>query len=73
MPSIRLKNLRRGQQDAVIMKMAEQSAGRETVMKMINRIVPKAVSEVKMTDKVQWSESSTDYDQVREELLRLLK
>lgn len=73
LPSIRLKNLRRGQQDAVIMKMAEQSAGRETVMKMINRIVPKAMSEVKMTDMVQWSECSADYDQVREELFQLLK
>ena len=73
MPSIRLKNLRRGQQDAVLMKMAEQIAGRETVLKMISRIVPKAMSEVKMTDKVQWSENSTDYDQVRDELLQLLK
>jgi ABC-type phosphate/phosphonate transport system ATPase subunit len=53
--------------------MAEKSAGRETVMKMISRVVPKAISEVKMTDKVQWSESSTDYDQVREELFQLLK
>jgi hypothetical protein len=40
---------------------------------MISRVVPKAVSEVKMTDKVQWSENSTDYDQVRDELLQLLK
>lgn len=73
MPSIRLKNLRRGQQDAVLMKMAEQKAGREAVMNLINRIVPKAMSEVEMTDKVQWSENSRDYDKVRDELLQLLK
>jgi hypothetical protein len=73
LPSIRLKNLRRGQQDAVLMKMAGQKAGKEAVMNLINRIVPKAMSEVEMTDKVQWSENSSDYDKVRDELLLLLK
>jgi hypothetical protein len=72
LPSVRLKNIRRGQQDAVIMWMVEQRIGRDKVLKMINKIVPKAMSEVEMTDKVQWSESGNDYDKVRDELLKLL-
>jgi hypothetical protein len=72
LPSIRLKNLRRGQQDAVIMWMAEQKAGKEKVMQIIGKVLPKAMSEVDMKDKVPWSEHGSDYDAVREELLKLL-
>lgn len=71
-PSIRLKNIRRGQQDAAIMWMAEQKAGREKVISIISKIVPKALSEVSMKDAVQWSEKGNDYDNVRDELLKLL-
>lgn len=71
-PSIRLKNIRRGQQDAAIMMMAEKKAGREKVLNIINRIVPKALSEVSMKEAVQWSEKGNDYDRAREELLKLL-
>lgn len=71
-PSIRLKNIRRGQQDAAIMWMVEQRIGKDKVMKIISKIVPKAMSEVEMTDKVQWSENGSDYDKVRDELLKLL-
>ncbi len=72
LPSIRLKNLRRGQQDAAIMWMAEQKAGKEKVVSIINKVVPKALSEVSMKDAVPWSEKGSDYDKVREELLKLL-
>ncbi len=72
LPSIRLKNIRRGQQDALIMWMAEQKAGKEKVMQIIGRVLPKAMSEVDMKDKVPWSEHGSDYDAVREELLKLL-
>lgn len=72
LPSIRLKNIRRGQQDAAIMWMAEQKAGRDRVLKLISTIVPKAMSEVDMKDKVQWSENGSDYDKVRDELINLL-
>jgi hypothetical protein len=73
LPSIRLKNIRRGQQDAEIMWMAEQKAGREKVLGIINKVVPKALSEVSMTDAVQWSQRGDDFDQVREELLKLVQ
>jgi hypothetical protein len=72
LPSIRLKNIRRGQQDAIIMGMVEQKIGRDKVISIINKIVPKAMSEVKMTDSVPWSENGSDFDRVRDELLKLL-
>jgi hypothetical protein len=72
LPSIRLKNIRRGQQDAAIMWMAEKKTSRKNVIDMISKVVPKALSEVSMKDSVQWSEKGNDYDKVREELLKLL-
>jgi hypothetical protein len=73
LPSIRLKNIRRGQQDAVIMKMAEKKLGREKVIELISTIVPRALSEVDMTEPVPWSEQGDAYDQVRDKLLNLLQ
>jgi hypothetical protein len=52
--------------------MAEQKAGREKVISIINKIVPKALSEVSMKEAVQWSEKGNDFDKVRDELLKLL-
>jgi hypothetical protein len=72
LPSIRLKNIRRGQQDANIMWMAEQKAGKETVLRIIQKVVPRALSEVRMEAAVPWSESGVDYEKARQELLRLL-
>jgi hypothetical protein len=72
LPSIRLKNIRRGQQDAAIMQMAEKKAGRPKVISIINKVVPKALSEISMIDAVQWSQRGDDYDRVRDELLNLL-
>ena len=71
-PSIRLKNIRRGQQDALIMWMVEQRIGKEKVDKMISKVVPKAMSEIDMKDAVPWSENGSDYDNLRDELLKLL-
>lgn len=71
-PSIRLKNIRRGQQDANIMWMVEKKIGKEKVVDIINKVVPKALSEVSMKDAVLWSEHGDDYDRIREELLKQL-
>jgi hypothetical protein len=73
LPSIRLKNIRRGQQDATIMGMAEQKAGREKVLRIIQNVVPKALSDVSMQDAVLWSEKGDAYEKARLELLRLLE
>ena len=73
LPSIRLNNIRRGQQDAAIMWLAEQKLGRDKVISLISKLLPKALSEVSMQDKVPWSEHGDDYDKIRYELLELLK
>jgi len=39
---------------------------------MINKVLPRTISEVQTTDKVFWSENGSDYDKVRHELLKLL-
>ena len=70
--SIRLKNLRRGQQDAIILSMAEKKVGRQKVLDIVDEVVPKALSEVDMKDEVQWSERWEDYDKARDKILKLL-
>src|SRR5690606_33487827 len=50
LPSIRLKNIRRGQQDAIILKLAENKIGRASVMQLIDKVVPRAMSEVNMDE-----------------------
>ncbi len=70
--SIRLKNIRRGQQDAALMWLVEQKLGREKVKAIINKCVPRALSEVPMNERVSWSENGDDYEKVRLELLSLL-
>ena len=71
--SIRLKNIRRGQQDYEIMWLAEQKAGRERVLEIVRRVVPRAFSEVDMRAAVPWSQRGDDYDAARLELLELLQ
>ena len=71
--SIRLKNIRRGQQDAALMWLLEQKVGREKVRAIISKAVPKALSEVAMDAPVPWSENGDDYERVRQELLSLLE
>ncbi|MFC1614652.1 hypothetical protein ACFL5K_05085 [Gemmatimonadota bacterium] len=72
LPSIRFKNIRRGQQDYELMWLAEQKAGREKVLEIVKSVVPKAFSDVAREDPVPWSERGEDYDLAREKLLKLL-
>jgi hypothetical protein len=72
LPSIRLKNIRRGQQDAGILWMAEQKAGRDHILEIISHVVPRALSEAAMNEEVPWSENGDDYEQVREQLLQII-
>lgn len=71
-PSIRLKNIRRGQQDALILWMAEQKIGKAEVIKIINKIVPKALSEVERNEPVPWSEHGDDYNRVIDQLTNVI-
>ncbi len=71
-PTIRLKNIRRGQQDAIILWMAEQKIGKKQVIEIINEVVPRALSEVASNEAVPWSEYGDDYDKVRNKLLDII-
>lgn len=72
LPSIRFKNIRRGQQDYELMWLAEQKAGRDKVLAVVKSVVPKAFSEVKKDDPVPWSQNGEDYEKARAGLLDLL-
>jgi len=71
--SIRLKNIRRGQQDYEIMRLAEQKAGRRKVLEIVKSVVPRALKEVGWDEPLPWSERGDDYDRAREKLLELLE
>ncbi len=69
LPSIRLKNIRRGQQDYEIMRLAAQEVGQERVREIIRDVVPRGFSEVEENEEVQWSVCGDDYDRVRSLLI----
>jgi hypothetical protein len=54
------------------MWLAEQRIGKDKVIKMISKVVPKAMSEIEMNVAVPWSEKGIDYENLRNELLKLL-
>lgn len=72
LPSIRLKNIRRGRQDYEIMYLAERTAGRKKVMEIVRGPLPRILDEVGSDEPVPWSQRGDDYDQAREKLLGLL-
>ncbi|MEZ4810705.1 MAG: DUF4091 domain-containing protein [Allomuricauda sp.] len=73
LPSIRLKNIRRGQQDYELLWLAEQKIGKAKITELVRKIVPKAMHEVKKEDPVAWSQRGDDYDEIRNQILNLLK
>ena len=73
MPSIRLKNMRRGQQDFELLWLAEKKAGADQIKAMARELVVKAMDEIDMNDKVYWPQHGDDYDAMRDRLLDILK
>jgi len=73
MPSIRLKNIRRGQQDYELLWLAEQKAGSEKIKSLARELVVKAMDEIEMDDKVHWPQHGDEYDVMRDQLLDILK
>lgn len=73
LPSIRLKNIRRGQQDYELLWLAEQKAGPERVKAMAREIVGKAMDEISMDDKVYWPQHGDPYDAMRDRLLEIIR
>lgn len=73
LPSIRLKNIRRGQQDYELLWLAEQQVGAERVKELARELVVKAMYEVEMDDKVHWPQNGDAYDAMRDRLLDILR
>jgi hypothetical protein len=73
LPSIRLKNIRRGQQDYELLWLAEKKIGAEKTKAMAREVVVKAMDEVGMEDKVYWSQHGDDYDAMRDQILDVIK
>ena len=72
LPSIKLKNIRRGQQDYELLWLVEQKIGKANVDKLVRKVVPKAMNEVVKEDPVAWSQRGDDYDEIRNQLLDIL-
>jgi hypothetical protein len=73
MPSIRLKNIRRGQQDYELLWLAEKKAGKDKVKSLARELVVKAMDEIDMNDKVYWPQHGDAYDAMRDGLLDIIK
>jgi hypothetical protein len=72
MPSIRLKNIRRGQQDFELLWLAESKAGSDKIEALARELVVKAMDEVDMNDKVYWPQNGDAYDMMRDRLLNII-
>ncbi len=72
MPSIRLKNIRRGQQDYELLWLAEQKEGADKIKSLARELVVKAMDEIDMDDKVYWPQHGDAYDEMRDRLLDIL-
>jgi len=72
MPSIRLKNIRRGQQDYELLWLVEQKIGADKARAMARELIVKAMDEINMDDKVYWPQNGDAYDAMRDKLLDIL-
>ena len=73
MPSIRLKNIRRGQQDYELLWLAEKKEGQDKIKSLARELVVKAMDEIDMDDKVYWPQNGDAYDAMRDRLLDIIK
>jgi hypothetical protein len=72
MPSIRLKNIRRGQQDYELLWLAEKKIGPDEIKSLARELVVKAMDEIDMNDKVYWPQNGDAYDAMRDRLLDII-
>ena len=72
MPSIRLKNIRRGQQDYELLWLVAQKSGRQQAIDIARKLVGKAMNEVEMSDRVYWPQRGDNYDDARDQLIDIL-
>jgi len=72
LPSVRLKNIRRGQQDYELLWLAEKKIGADKTKLLARELVVKAMDEIKMDDKVYWPQHGDAYDEMRDRLLDII-
>jgi hypothetical protein len=71
-PSIRMKNLRRGAQDAAYVQMAMDKGLAEEAAAIVKKAVPAGMSEAVKEQPSAWSPVGNDWDGYRAQLLALL-
>lgn len=71
LPSIRLKNLRRGIQDAGYLQLARASA-REEAEAIARVLLPRVLAEARIDDPPAWSDQGAGFFRAREALARLI-
>lgn len=67
LPSLRLKALRRGLQDRLLLRELERCGGSEAARQLIDRMVPRALGAAK--GKASWALTEPPWEAAREELL----
>ncbi len=70
--SIRLKNIRRGQQDYELMWLAAGKAGSEAVKNIVWDVVPRALEDVSRDETLPWPLRGNQFDLARDRLLDLI-
>jgi hypothetical protein len=71
--SLRLKNLRRGIQDALLVQLARTSGLAGEADAITRRLVPRALGETSYEDPVSWPAAGKPWADARKKLLRLLE
>jgi len=66
-PSLRLKALRRGLEDRLLLRELERCGGTEAAKRLIDRMVPKALGEAGR--RASWPVAEADWEDARNELL----
>jgi hypothetical protein len=67
LPSLRLKALRRGLEDRLLLRQLERCGGSEAARRIIDRMVPKALGEAHGAQ--TWPNAETDWENARNEVL----
>ncbi len=67
LPSLRLKALRRGLEDRLLLRELEACGGGDTARRIVRRVVPRALGEAGSTP--AWPRSATDWELARSETL----
>lgn len=67
LPSLRLKALRRGLQDRLLLQELVACGGQQTASKIVHKVIPSALGEAQR--EISWSVHEDDWEQARREVL----